>query len=71
MKIRDTLLSTLGSLSRKCAPMGGEWGKEVLGWVCLGGGGQADGCCNVREDVVVLFQDEGVWISHGQGWWGG
>ncbi len=45
-----------------CA-MGEECGKEVLGQVCLGGGGWAGGCSNVWEDVMVSFQDEGVWIS--------
>jgi hypothetical protein len=40
--------------------MGGECGKEVLGKVCLGGGGWAGWCSDVWEDVVVLFQDDGV-----------
>jgi hypothetical protein len=43
--------------------MGGECGKEVLGEVCLGGGGWAGLCSNVWEDVVVSFQDDEVWIS--------
>jgi hypothetical protein len=43
--------------------MGGECGKEVLGEVDVGGGGWAGGCNDVWEDVVVSFQDEGVWIS--------
>jgi hypothetical protein len=47
-----------------CA-MGGECGKEVLVQSVRGVGGRAGGCSNVWENVMELFQDEGVWIYCG------
>ena len=52
-----SLESAAGTVGRE----GG--GEEVLCEVCSGGSGWACGSCEVCEDVVMLFEDEGMGVS--------